>query len=187
MNTRIIFYYFFTLFCLISCSDKKDKVIAVAKDYVENSICSLFEKAEVSKYLTESSEWGYGIINDEKPILMKDLLKAMEYVNSMERASLTAKKSAAKYGIFPKDEKEWREYHIKEKLNTNSNDAIKEAVKKGLINNGFYIVPISIKYGESQYNLLNIIVSKEFEVLNAPVDLEEIDRYKEISVDSFGY
>ena len=53
----------------------------------------------------------------------------------------------------------------------------KESSKVSTLNaeKGFYVVWVNIKYNNDKYESFDIVVSKDLEVLNAPIDMSEVN------------
>jgi len=142
----------------MSCSSYDKKAVQIAEDYAQQHICPLFDNAELSDMLKMSSyRW-------EKFHYMIHMFDNNDVHLDRESALLNSK------------------YTYLDEIR-NENDLIKEALRLSARkairmdsgNNALCIVHVSVRMGDiNDYEIFDIVVSKEYKVMNQPVDMQNI-------------
>ena len=150
-----------TVLSLSACRNN-DKILEVADNYVSENILPLFQSAQISDRVPFIEE-SYRMVNGKKRIVFykKDYFKKLGYINLLEKQLLDRKKRQIHH-----NEQEFREQLLENEIASISI----ESVRKANSDDGFYIVNTAIKYREEKYFTFEIIVTKDFEVINTPID-----------------
>lgn len=144
----------------VSCSNNK-QIVEVAEKYVSEYICPLLANASISDYAP---------VKPTNPVnKVKGTVNKATLVNAKEKSLLDTKQLDVASGIQSLSELKNRiiVYRLIQ------SDI--EAIKKANAEQGFYVVWVNVKYGNDKYKSFDIVVSKDLEILNTPIDMSEVN------------
>lgn len=137
-------------------------MIEIAQEYVKEQICPLLPNASISDYA---------------PVMpVNPIQKLRGIVNKLNN-------------IHAKQEYLWSRKQRDSSQSTESLDQFKtsitihrllqsdiDALEKADAEQGFYVVWVNVKYDNEKYESFDIVVSRDLEVLNSPIDISEINK-----------
>lgn len=144
----------------VSCTNNK-QIVEVAEKYVSEQICPLLANASISDYAP---------IKPTNPVSkVKGAINKATLVNAKEKSLLNTKQLDVASGI--QSLSEFKNRIIAHRLIQSDI----EAIKKANAEQGFYVVWVNVKYGNDKYESFDIVVSKDLEILNTPIDMSEVN------------
>lgn len=144
----------------VSCTNNK-QIVEIAEKYVSEQICPLLPDASISEYAP---------IKPTNPVnKVKGSLNAVTLTNTKVKYLQGIKQLDATGGVQSLNE--FKNRIIVHRLIQSGIDALKKANAE----QGFYIVWVNIKYDNDKYESFDIVVSKDMEVLNTPIDMSEVN------------
>lgn len=144
----------------VSCTNEK-QIIEIAEKYVSEKICPLLPDASVSEHAPAKS------VNPVYRI--KGAVKKLGFVNNAEEFLLNFKALQVRFGSDSKGQ--FKNSIILCRLYQSCIDALEKADSE----QGFYVVGVSVKYDNNQHARFDIVLSKQLDVLNLPIDMEEVN------------
>ena len=144
----------------VSCTNNK-QIIEVAEKYVSEQICPFLPNASISDYAP---------VSPENPIIkIKGVLDRAKIVTAKETSLFDIKKIDA--STENKTIDQYKNKLIIHRLIQSDIDALKKADAE----QGFYVAWVNVKYDNDKYKSFDIVVSKDLEVLNMPINISEIN------------
>ena len=145
----------------VSCTNNK-QIVEVAEKYVSEQICPLLPDASISEYTPLPMP-----VNPVNKV--KGKVNQVNLTTAKEKSLLDTKQLDVASGI--QSLSEFKNRIIAHRLIQSDINALKKANAE----QGFYVVWVNIKYNNDKYESFDIVVSKDLEVLNAPIDMSEVN------------
>ena len=145
----------------VSCTNNK-QIVEVAEKYVSEQICPLLPDASVSEYTPLPMP-----VNPVNKV--KGKVNQVNLTTAKEKSLLDTKQLDVATGI--QSLSEFKNRIIVHRLIQSDINALKKANAE----QGFYVVWVNIKYDNDKYESFDIVVSKDLKVLNAPIDMSEVN------------
>ena len=145
----------------VSCTNNK-QIVEVAEKYVSEHICPILPNASISAYTP--------LPMPVDPVnKVKGKVSQVNLTTAKEKSLLDTKQFDVASGI--QSLSEFKNRIIVHRLIQSDIDALKKANAE----QGFYVVWVNIKYDNDKYESFDIVVSKDMEVQNTPIDMSEVN------------